>query len=44
MTVKLKKTEARQGEKRFFQQRVLVISVAAAAIALLGAFFIFFIF
>ena len=42
MTVKLKKTEARQGEKRFFQQRVLVISIVAAAVILIGAFFVFF--
>lgn len=41
MTVKLKKTEARQGEKRFFQQRVLVISLIVAAIALFGLYFFF---
>ncbi|WP_277419637.1 hypothetical protein [Marinicauda algicola] len=42
MTVKLDKTEARQGEKRFFQQRVLYISLAAAAVILFLAFFFMF--
>lgn len=44
MTVNMKKNEARQGEKRSSQQRVLVISVIAAAVALLGAFLIFYLF
>lgn len=41
MTVKLDKEEARQGERRFFQQRVFWISTIAAAVALFAAFFFF---
>lgn len=36
MTVRVRKNDARQGERRFFQERILLWSILAAAVSLGG--------